>query len=62
MKKTKKLMLAALLTIMIGTTGYYAYSDYKKVGVYKDCVAANSLDVQRQDQIERYCYGVARGE
>jgi hypothetical protein len=62
MKTTEKYLWCVFIVIVIGVVGYCVYSDYQEAGVYKDCVSVNSLDVQRQDQIELYCHEIARGE
>lgn len=62
MKTTEKLIWSVFIVIVVGVAGYCAYSDYQEAGVYKDCIAINSLDVERQDQIKLYCHEIARGE
>jgi hypothetical protein len=61
MKINEKYLFAVFIVIVLGVTGYCAYSDFRAAGIFKECITVNSLDIQRQDQLELYCHKIARG-
>ena len=57
---TRKFLYALIIAWIIGIVGYCLYFDYKDRVEYNNCMQSNSLDVERQDQLEQYCWDLAR--